>query len=65
MQAVRKIQQEGRQSAFKNRLKNAIDHGKEWEGRDISYYNLMKELEKEIIEKQNKIQYSRQLDVEF
>jgi hypothetical protein len=65
MKAVRNIQREGRPSAFKSKLKDAIDHGKEWEGRDITYYQYTKEVEKENIVKQNKIQYSRQLDVEF
>ena len=59
MDAVRKIQREGRASTFKNKLNEAIEHGKEWEGRDISYYYLNKNIEEQKIINENKKVYLR------
>ena len=65
MKAVRNIQHEGRPSYLKNKLKDALQHANEWEDRDIKYYELAKKLEKNKIMKENKKQYSRDLDVDF
>ncbi len=42
-----------RESHFKNKIKKAIDFGKEWENRDITYYMLHKNLEKAKQEQQD------------
>lgn len=52
MSGIRAIRMK-KESYLKNKLSSAINHGKEWEGRDIRYYHLNQKLELEKLKKKD------------